>query len=234
MGRGQSKASQIGGGGGTIKDGRQAAEEAANKNPITKDYDNVGVRVVHKDGSTEYKAVSIQTTSQIDNLEDVDYIAGGGKYRNGNIYRMLAGDAENNTLNGKENYLTEDTFKEGKWKRTDKVPVTAVNAGQHVLDTAKGYGTVIDGETIYLQKRGNKFAINYKGSIANTPTQVGGDMTLAGAKAQAANVVKMIKSQPQIKTGATAMFEILNKNKGAVSNKVWKEIDIRYIQSKMK
>lgn len=230
MGRGTSKASQIGGGGGTIKDGRQAAEDAANKNPVTKDYDNVGVRVVHKDGSTEYKAVSIQTTSQIDNLEDVDYIAGGGKYRDGNIYRMLAGDAENNTLNGKENYLAEDTFKEGTWKKTDKVPVTAVTAGQHKIDTAKGYGTVIDGETIYLQKRGNKFALNYKGNIANIG---GNDSTLAVAKERAPQLVSFLKNNKQAKNLAKAQYEVLNKNKGAVSNKVWKEIDLSYIANNL-
>ena len=228
MAKGSSK---LTGGGGTIQNGREKAVAAANKNPNTEDYENIGVRVVKKDGSTEYKAVSIQTTASIDDIEGVDYISGGGRYREGNIYRMLAGDAERNTINGKESYLSEPDFKEGKWTKTDKVPVMKVNANQHVLETTTGYGTKVNGETVYLQKRGNKFAINYKGNIANYGSA--NDTTLAKAKENVPKVMEMINGNSNIKKLASAHFEALNKNKGKISNKVWKEMDMSYIGSKL-
>lgn len=113
----------------------------------------------------------------------------------------------------------ESTFKEGKYNKTNAVPVYVHNAnGGYELKTAEGYGTKVDGEVFYIQKRSNKdWVINYAGMVA------GSGKSLAEAKEKLKSVAGSVKSMgEENRAYAKAMVDFLNNNGGRVSDKEMK------------
>jgi len=231
--RGNKNISVVGGGGGVQAPKRSKLDEA-NNNPMTKDRDNIALVARTKDGERKDVVVSIQNTSQLDNIENLDYARGEGRFRDTNIYRALAADAERNALKPKENqiFMKEPEAKEGKWTKTDSVPVVRKVEGARVLEKTSGYVTKIDGETVYAQRRGRgEWAINYKGMIASPPNAK--LTSLDKVKNNTSSLMNVIKNNPRSKKSAEAQFRVLNNNLGRISDRVYKEISIEGIADRL-
>ena len=118
----------------------------------------------------------------------------------------------------------ESTFKEGKYNKTNAVPVYAHNAdGSFELKMAEGYGTKVDGEVFYIQKRSNKeWVVNFAGMAAGSVTGKGAK-SIAAAKEDLKKVAEYVKNMsPEDRAYAKAMVDYLNKNGGKVSAKEMK------------
>lgn len=229
-GSGNKNISVVGG----IQAPKRSKLEEANNNPMTKDRDNIALVARTKDGERKDVVVSIQNTSQLDNIENLDYARGEGRFRDTNIYRTLAADAERNALKPKENqvFMKEPTAQEGKWTKTDSVPVVRKVEGARVLEKTNGYVTKVDGETIYAQRRGRgEWAINYKGMIASPPNVK--LTSLDKVKANISSVTNVIKSNETARKGADVQFRLLNNNLGRIADKVYKEISIQSLANRL-
>lgn len=194
-----------------------------NESPLMEGRENIELRAVMKDGEKQNITVSIQNTNQLDDLEGVDYVRGQGRFRETNVYRTLASDAINNAKDSKrETFMTEPEAKEGKWTKTDSMPIQRNIKGAHVLEKSSGYVTKVNGENFYLQKSDGKWKVNYKGMIASQNFS-----SLAKAKEAFSDIVSKVNSSESMKQSVSGYFNILNKNLGRVSSKVMREISQR-------
>lgn len=132
---------------------------------------------------------------------------GGGKVNNGYMIDYNA---------------IESTFKEGKYNKTNAVPIFARNRdGGFELRTAEGYGTKINGEVFYIQKRGSReWVVNYAGMAAgqsqNTIQKAKDELLTRVAPA----IQNMTQEQRDYQKSAVSF---LNVNGGKVTNKQMKE-----------
>lgn len=218
----------------TAEEERAMAEQATRDrereretNPLEEGRNNIELRVRTTDGETKNVRVSIQSTTQLDQIENVDTYRGEGRYRDTNIYRSLASDAEYN-VNGRRNEPVINTERhaqiaqEGKFTKIDDVPVMRKIAGAMVLEKTTGYVTKIDGEVWYIQKNGSSFAPNYAGISARPPEAKG--TSLAAAKTQLQTTAGLMRRNTGGKEAATADMNNLNYNLGRISQKVWDEM----------
>lgn len=190
-----------------------------------------------KEGENQKVKVSIQNTTELETLQGVgvDYVRGSGDYRTkfeAPVYRVLAADAERNALNPKEKniFMQEPSAKEGKWTKTDSVPVSKVQAGASVLEKTSGYVTKVGNDNIYIQGGRGEYAINYKGLVVSNKRLT----TLAQAKDYLDTAVKQINNNNgQAKNYADAVFTVLNNNQGRISRRVYKEINMQNIINRL-
>lgn len=206
----------------------EASRQAApTLNPNMEGRVEVPVSIVSKDGTRTSANVSIQNTSKIDNAENVDYISGRGRYREGNIYRNLASDAMNNaTDSGRADHLTLPETTAGKWTKTDNVPIVRRIKGATVLEKASGYATKAEGTNVYIQKAGSKWGLNVNGLSAGPGYTY---KSLTAAKAGVGKLAEVLHANPRLITGTSGQLKVLNKNLGRISESVWKEIDFDYV-----
>lgn len=189
----------------------------------------VELRIRKTNGEIENIRVSIQSTTRLDQMEDVASMRGEGRYREGNIYRNLAGDAENNVRSRRNDPVinTErhaEIAQEGKFTKIDDVPVVRKIAGAMVLEKTTGYVTKIDGDVWYIQKNtnGSGFSPNYAGINARPPKAKGA--SLAAAKQQVQETAGLLRGNNAGKEQAAAGMADLNYNLGRISQKVWDEM----------
>lgn len=219
----------------TAEEERAFAEQATRDrererevSPLEEGRNNIELRIRKTNGEIENIRVSIQSTTRLDQMEDVASMRGEGRYREGNIYRNLAGDAENNVRSRSNDPVinTErhaEIAKEGKFTKIDDVPVVRKIAGAMVLEKTTGYVTKIDGEVWYIQKsQGGGFAPNYAGISARPPKAKGS--SLAAAKTQLQETAGLLRGNAGGKEQAAAGMADLNYNLGRISQKVWDEM----------
>ena len=186
--------------------------------------DNITLKV-HEDGQTKEINISIQDMSQ---YTGQDVRLGQGNMSYAPVSRVLAGDAVDNATNKKRaDFIDLPEGVEGKFTKTDKVPVSRFvntpNGGQaHVLETTTGYVTKINGETVYLQKVSGGFQWNYAGISM-------GDAKVKSLKAAKEDPSWVTSTIDKLKNGtalssARGQLQVLNKNHGKVDSRVWKEI----------
>lgn len=198
------------------KAGRVASgEEASSKS----EYVKIPIRVTMKDGSRKNISVSIQNTDELDSIENLESVRISRTAGEVNIYRHLAGQAQQNALNKKgEVFITEPPAKEGQWSKTSDVPIYKTGKSDVVLEKTNGYVTRAGNENIYIQKYGRGYALNYKGRAD------GNYSSLKEAKEAAPKFVEKLQRVSGVLDVAKGEFAILNKNKGRVSKSVMKEI----------
>lgn len=219
MGRGSSKA-----GGGAKQPQPQSIEGKS-----------IPVEVRLKDGSVQTVNVSVQDTSQYDNLQNKDYVRKYNDSRtlanSGSVHRQLAGEAERNAISDTgTDFMTEPSSKAGVWSKTNDVPVIKNLNGSQTLEKAQGYVTKVGNDNLYIQKRGSEWVVNFKGMQAGYSKS-----SLAAAKTESQNVINLLQSSngARLSSSANAQFRVLNRNGGKVSSKVWREIDIGYVERKI-
>ena len=116
----------------------------------------------------------------------------------------------------------ESTFKEGKYNKTNGVPVVRTDRNGVVhLDTKEGYGTRINGEVFYIQKDANRsWVANYNGMI------IGRANSLQSAKEElqkrAGAVNNLSKEQ---KNGPKQIIDYLNRHGGKATKKELNKIN---------
>ena len=179
----------------------------------------IPVRVTMKDGSRKNISVSIQNTDELDSIENLESVRLSRTAGEVNIYRHLAGQAEQNALNKKgEVFITEPPAKEGQWSKTSDVPIYKAGKNDIILEKTSGYVTRAGNKNIYIQKYGRGYALNYKGRAD------GNYSSLKEAKEAAPKFVEKLQRASGILDVVKGEFAILNKNKGRVSKSVMKEI----------
>ena len=215
---------------GSSKAGGGGSKAPIQKGAAKVEGDNHTVDVRMDDGTHKEVNVSIQDTSQYDDLQGKDYISRvDGRREVGPLTRSLASEAERNAVDGKrENYMTEPTAKEGKFTKTNEVPIMYQGPDAVVINKTEGYATKINGGNLYLHKSTTGgWQYNYKGvSVGNR----GRFSSLAAAKAGLGEVRSLVEGLGEKGLSTTkAMFNTLNKNKGRIARSVWKEIDFGYV-----
>lgn len=219
MGRGSSGLS---GGGTTNSAGGGGAFTPASSDG---NEEKIELTAITRDGERQKITVSIQDTSELDHIKDLDYTRGQGRFREANAYRALAADANRNAMNDKrENFMNEPAAKEGTFTKTDSVPVIVSSNTNNVrfIDKASGYVTKIDGDNVYIQKTNSGWALNIAGMRA------GDYSSLEKAKANAKTVIMDVKSRSRSAyDSAKGQFRFLNKNLGKVSERIVRTIDYR-------
>ena len=221
MGRGSSKAGK-GGGGATI----------AAQGPKEVEGENRQVDVRLNDGTHAVVNVSVQDTSQLDDLKNVDYVAkydgSRTKANSGPVYNQLASEAERNALKPTNKVFDDPGVSEGRYSKAD-VPVLKRVADGVILDKASGYATKINGETFYIQKRANNEWVPNCMGMSLGKTYKSYTAAKNGIAQDAAKVFALGKSLSLAK----GQFAALNGNQGKISGKVWKEIDFNYIGNRL-
>lgn len=204
-------------------------ERERETSPLEEGRNNIELRVRTKDGEHQNIRVSIQSTTQLDQMENVDTYRAPGRYNEVNIYRALASDAENNARDRRNDPVinTErhaEIAQEGKFTKIDDVPVVRKIAGAMVLEKTTGYVTKIDGDVWYIQKNPNGpgFSPNYAGISARPPKATG--TSLAAAKQQVQETAGLLRGNAGGKEQAAAGMADLNYNLGRISQKVWDEM----------
>ena len=216
---------------GNSKAGGGGAKVPAQTGPAKVEGDNHVVNVRMDDGTHKEVNVSIQDTSQYDDLEGKDYISRvDGRREVGSLNRSLACEAERNALDDKrENFMTEPETKAGKWTKTADVPILRNTGTATVLEKSNGYVTKLGNENLYLQKTGDGWKYNFKGLTVGQTFK-----SLAAAKAGVNGITQQLTSSSLSEgiKGARAQFKALNKNKGRISKGVWKEMDFKHIANR--
>ena len=216
-----SRPSGSGGGGG-------AAQAAQTTQPQTVEGENTEFVVRMDNGERKNVNVSIQDTSQYEELKGVDYARKAGSHQDANVYRTLASQAEQRALDPKNDTFTEPTAKEGKLTKTDKVPVMKNNANNQVLESTTGYVTSQGGENFYIQKVDSReWATNYKGVKIQGYKSL--DAAKKGLSGDAQKVLDMGGRSNSPLNTLKGQFTALSRNNGKISRKVAKEMDFGWI-----
>lgn len=218
MGTGRSGLKRLSSGGSTTSANTPINEE---KYPLT---------AYTRDGERIKVEISIQDTSALDNIENLDYTRGSGRFREANAYRVLLSEANRNAKDdSRPDFMQEPSAKKGRLTATDSVPVMAsrnINGSSvRVLEKTSGYVTNIDGDNIYIQKNQNGvrgYKLNIAGMVAKNYS------TLGEAKADIVKTVRKLKTENRSAyDSALGTFKFLNKNNGRVSNKIMRIADYR-------
>lgn len=183
--------------------------------------DRVKAQVKDNKGNKYDVTVSVQDTSLLDNVKAAD---------RSKLIKQLTARAEENTLNSnRKPWMLEPDAQEGKWTKTDTVPILYNGRTAQEIHTAKGYVTKIDGDNVYIHKGGDGWVVNYKGM------RYKGFNTLSEAKAGAQDLrpqIPRMKNSPN--GGPGIVFEALNKNNGKMSMDIFRKMNWRDLQDRLK
>lgn len=209
----------MGRGSSGISGGRATTSAGGGQTPGAVEGDVVTLKVRGNDGESSTINISIQDMSQ---YEGQDVRLGQGNYSYAPIARVLAGEAVNNANDrNRPNAIDFPEGVEGKFTKTDKVPIVRNSKDAVILETAPGYVTKINGETVYLQKTQGGFSWNYAGMGMGGKT-----ISLKSAKEDsswAANIIQRNKGNTML-TSAKGQLQLLNKNHGKIDLRVRREM----------
>jgi len=190
-------------------------------------------------GDAQRVNVSVQDVSQYENLKGADYVRSiDGSYTRAAapVYRTLASEAERNAINSKaDTFMTEPSAKAGKWTKTSDVPVLYSAPNDMQLRKGTGYATKMDVGNVYIQKVQGGWQYNYKGVLFGQKYS-----NLTNAKNGISTATELLGRVKTSRLGKSnglsvtkAQFEALNRNKGRVAKKVWKEMDMDYVGGRL-
>lgn len=208
----------MGRGSSGISGGRATTNAGGGQTPGAVEGDVVTLKVRGNDGESSTINISIQDMSQ---YEGQDVRLGQGRYSNAPVARVLAADAINNATDANRATLFDfPEGTEGKFTRTDKVPIVRTDRNRNViLDTTTGYVTKIDGQTVYLQKTTGGFAWNIAGVGAGGKVQ---SFKSAKEDSWAANIISRNKNN-SVLDQLNGQLKVLNKNHGKIDARVNRE-----------
>ena len=164
---------------------------------------------------------SVQDMSSLDDVKMSNLSYTGEKDYN-KFVNELYNESVRNYKNPESKVIDFDKHaekaKEGKFTKTDEVPVFGKDTKGIYLKKTSGYMTKVNGEVFYLQKRGSRgWVINYNGlSTGRTTKSLNDAKSIVNEEAQ-----KVLNSVTVKNSGIGADTRYVSANKGHVAKKLF-------------